>query len=70
MCQTHWPNWWAKNAAQARALAREVQQAVDPQVRVMVDAEDGPVWVGEVPHALPVNDCANRHADNKKMDKT
>lgn len=41
--------WWAKNAAQARALAREVQQAVGPQVRVMVDAEGGPIWIGDVP---------------------
>ncbi len=40
--------WWSQHTAQGLVLAKEVQRAVGPQVRVMVDAEDGPVWVGDL----------------------
>jgi hypothetical protein len=40
--------WWSQHAAQRLVLAKEVQRAVGPQVRVMVDTEGGPVWVGDL----------------------
>lgn len=42
-------DWWDKHSAQGCALAREVQDAVGPQVRVMVHEAGGPVWIGDVP---------------------
>lgn len=40
--------WWDEHEAQGPRLANEVQQAVGPQVRVMVHAKGGPVWVGDL----------------------
>ncbi|PVE42932.1 hypothetical protein [Limnohabitans planktonicus] len=41
--------WWDNNFAQSCAIAREVQDAVGPQVQVMVHGVGGPVWIGDVP---------------------
>nr|WP_315229961.1 hypothetical protein [uncultured Limnohabitans sp.] len=41
--------WWDKHTTQGCALAREVQNAVGPQVRVMVHEVGGPLWIGDVP---------------------
>jgi hypothetical protein len=41
--------WWDNHFAQGCAIARDVQDAVGPQVRVMVHAVGGPVWIGDVP---------------------
>ncbi len=41
--------WWDNHFAQSCAIARDVQDAVGPQVRVMVHEVGGPVWIGDVP---------------------
>jgi hypothetical protein len=41
--------WWDNHFAQSCAIARDVQDAVGPQVRVMVHEAGGPVWIGDVP---------------------
>lgn len=42
-------DWWDKHRTEAHELARDVQDAVGPQVRVMVHEADGPVWIGDLP---------------------
>lgn len=61
--------WWDKHSAQGCALARDVQDAVGPQVRVMVHEADGPVWIGDLPLEAKSEDTTSpidkSHAEGK-----